>query len=803
MTSVFQDVRFALRVLRHAPAFTALAVLSIALGIGGNTAIFTLMNAFVLRLLPAPDPVQLVFVERARARGGVDTDFSYEAFQEFHDRNRTFSAIVAFDDTNISVTVDGQPEMAPAEFDGTAFFAMLGARPMIGRVFTTSEDRPGGPPVVVISYAYWNRKFARDRAALGKSVSLKRQPFTIIGVMPPEFLGRRTAGRAPDLWIPIAWQPQLRLKDHDTFEIMARLKAGVTAEQGRQDLDLLYQRYLRTAAGPRAAAQSIHLESAAHGVRRQRLTNELRLLMIAVALLLLIACANVANLLLARSAARQREVAMRVSLGATRWRLIRQLLTESLMIACAGGICGLFLAWWGSNFLLAAMGFDPIESRPDGAILGFTALVSLGTGVLFGLLPAIRSSSSGRNLSLVMRQSTPLREPGRMLQLGNTLMVIQLALSLVLVVGAGLLARSLEKLLHTDVGFERDRVLVAAAIPTFLGYEGKRELRLYETLLERMSAAPGVRSATLSRFRLFVGRWPRHFTVTPQPATAESPEAFCHPIGPRFFETMGIPLLLGREFLRSDKELAPRVAIINEAVARAHMPGVNPLGGTVRFDQGDPYTIVGVVKNVKQISMREDPPRMAIYIPYTQTPPEMLGQINFEIRTSGPPENVIATLRKVVQAVDPDLALIDIGTQAETISERMDEERSLAQLVSMFGGMALLLAMVGLYGTVSYAVARRTSEIGIRMALGAAGRDVVSMLFRETFLLVAAGFVIGVPAALAGSRLIANRLYGIVPVDPVTFAVAGAALATVAVLAALVPAFHASRVDPLVALRWE
>ena len=803
MMTFVQDLRFTLRLLRHAPAFAAIAVLSIALGIGANTAIFTLMNAFVLRLLPAPDPEQLVFVERARFRSGVETDFSYEAFEQFRDRNRTFAGMVPFDDTNISVTLDSQPEMVQAEFDSAAFFPLLGARPIIGRVFTPAEDRPGGPPVVVISYAYWNRKFARDRGVLGKNVTLKRKPFTIIGVMPPEFLGRRTAGSAPNLWIPIAWQPELRLKDHDTFEILARLKPGAAAEQGRQDLDLIYQRYLQTAPGPQLAAERIQLESAAHGVRRQRLTNELRLLMIAVGLLLLIACANVANLLLARGTARQREIAMRVSLGATRWRLVRQLLTESLMIACAGGICGLFLAWWGSNLLLAAMGFDPIESKPDGAVLGFTALVSLATGVLFGLVPAIRASSNGVNLSLIMRQSMPLREPGRMLPLGNAMVVVQLALSLVLVVGAGLLARSLEKLLNTDVGFERERVLVAAAIPTFLGYEGERELRLYETLLDRMNAVPGVRSATLSRFRLFVGRWPRRFTMASQLATGESPEAFCHPIGPRFFETMSIPLLLGREFSRGDNEHAPRVAIVNEAVVLSQMPGVNPLGRTLRFDEGDPYTIVGVVKSVKQISMREDPPRMAIYIPYTQTPAGMLGQITFEIRTSSNPASVIATLRKVVQAVDPDLALIDIGTQAETISDRMDEERSLAQLVSLFGGMALLLAIVGLYGTVSYALARRTREIGIRMALGAAGRDVVRMVLRETFLLVAAGFVIGVPAALAGSRLIANRLFGIAPVDPVTFAIAAAALAAVAVLATFVPAYRASRVDPLVALRWE
>ena len=803
MSILVQDLRFALRVLRHSPGFTAVAILSMALAIGANTAIFTLMNAFVLRFLPAPDPEQLMFVERARARGGVETDFTYEAFRQLRDHNSTFASMIAFDDTNISVTVNGQPEMVPAEFDGAGFFPLLGARASLGRAFTDAEDRDGGPPVVVISNTYWNRKFARDRAVLGQTIILKRKPFTIIGVMPIEFLGRRTAGRAPDLWIPMSWQPQLRLKDHDTFEIIARVKPGITPAQARQDLDVIYQRYLETAPGPRPAKEGIYLQSAAHGVRRQRITDELRLLTIAVGLLLLIACANVANLQLARGAARQREIAMRVSLGATRWHLIRQLLTESLLIASAGGVCGLFLAWWGSNFLLSAMGLDPIESKPGLGVLVFTALISAATGLLFGLVPAMRLATTARQLSFVMRQSMPLRERGRILPPANALVAIQLALSLVLVVGAGLLTRSLEKLLQTDVGFERDRVLVAAAIPTFLGYEGEKELRLYETLLDRLSAVPGVQSATLSRFRLFMGHWNRRFSASSQPVTGESPEAFCHPIGPRFFETMSIPVLLGREFSRGDNEFGPRVAIVNEAVARARFQGVNPIGRVVRFAEGDPYTVVGVVKNVKQISMREDPPRMAIYIPYTQTPPEMLGQITFEIRFAGAPSSIIATLRRAVRAVDPDLALIDIGTQEETIVERMDEERSLAKLVSLFGAMALLLAMVGLYGTVSYALARRTSEIGIRMALGAAGRDVLRMVLRETFRLVAMGFVIGVPVAFAGSRLIANRLFGIAPADPVTFAGAAAALATVAVLATIVPAVRASRIDPLVALRWE
>jgi predicted permease len=791
MISLIHDLRYSWRLLGRSPGFAAVAILSIALGIGANIAIFSLMNAFVLRLLPVPNPQQLIFVERASAQGGVERDFPYQVFEQLRDHNRTLESSCAFDDTNISLSIDGQPEMAPAEFDSASIFPLLGAHPLLGRVFTAVEDHPGGPQVVVISYAYWNRRFARDRTALGKQVMLKRMPFTIVGIMPPEFLGRRTAGSAPSLWIPMAWQPQLRLKDHDTFEIMARLNPGVSAEHARQDLNVIYQQFLKTAPGPRPGAQTIYVESAAHGERHQALASELRLLMVAVGLLLLIACSNVANLMLARATNRQREIALRVSLGATRWRLVRQLLIESLIVALAGGICGLFLARWGADFLGSAMRLDPVEFQPD-RVLGFTALITIATGFLSGLIPALRSSSA-----LATRSS---RRRGAF---DSTLVVVQIALSLVLVAGASLLTRSLMKLFSTDVGFERDQVLVAAAIPTFLGYEGEKELRLYETLLDRMNAVPGVDSATLSRFRLFQGHWERPFTVSAKPATSNSPEAFWHPIGPRFFETMRIPKLLGREFLPSDQAHAPLVAIVNEQLARTQFPGANPLGRMVRAEEGDPYTIVGVVQNVKQVSMREDPPRMAVYIPYTQTPPEMLGQINFEIRTAGSPLIVSAGLRRAVRAVDPDLPLLDLETQAEAIAAHMDDERALAKLVSLFGALALLLATVGLYGTMSYSLARRTSEIGIRMAVGAARSDVVQMVLRETFQMVLAGFAIGVPLALAGSRLIANRLFGVTPADPTTFLLAAALLAAVALIAACIPANRAARVDPLVAVRWE
>lgn len=802
MPTVIQDLRYSLRILRRAPGFTAIAVLSIALGIGSSTAIFSLLNAFVFRLLPAPDPEQLVFVKRVTGRSGIETDFPYEAYAAMRDHSRSLADSFAYDDTNISVSFNGQAAISPAEFAGASSFPLLGGHTLFGRVFTAADDRLGSPPVVVISYAYWTRSFGRDPTILGKKVSLKRMPFTIVGVMPQKFLGRRTAGNVPDLWIPLAWQPQLRLKDHDTLEVMARLKTGVSAEQARQDLNQIYQQYLKSAPGPHPAAQSIFLDSAAHGVSRKWLASELRLLMIAVGLLLLIACANVANLLLTRAANRQREIAMRVSLGATRGRVVRQMLTESLVIAILGGICGLFLAWWASNLLLVTMGFDKSEWQPDGLVLTFTAAVSLVTALLFGLAPAIRSAAAGHNLSLAMRSSTA-RTNGNVVPLSKALVVAQIGLSMVLLVGAGLLTRSLQKMQRVNVGFARDHVLVAAVAPTFLGYEGPRELRLYETLLDRIRAVPGVESATISRLRLLQGHWVRHFSPSAQVAQSESPEAFCHPIGTRFFETMRIPQLLGREFLASDTETAPRVAIINKQLAGNEFPGVNPLGRMIRFEQGDPYTVVGVVENTKQISTREESPRMAIYIPLTQTPADLMGQANLEIRTANTPDVVSAGLRQAVHSVDPDLALDDIEAEDAVITAGLADDRSFAQLVSAFSGLALLLATIGLYGTISFALTRRTQEIGLRMAVGASQSDVIQVIARETLLLVLTGFTAGVPVALAGTRLIANRLFGVTAGDPSILAFAAGVLAVTAVIAALVPAYRASRVDPLVALRWE
>ena len=803
MALLVAELRGSLRLLRRAPGFASVAVLTIALGIGANAAMFNLMNAFVLRRLPAPNPEQLVFVKRAGSQGGLRADFPHEAYRQLRDHNHTLASSFAFDDTNASLSIDGQPEMVAAEFDSASIFPMLGAQPLLGRVFTPEDDRPGGPRVLVISYAYWNRRFARDRAVLGRSVTIQRTPFTIIGVMPREFLGRRTAGAAPSLWIPLAWQPQLRLKDHDTFEIMARLKAEVSLERASPDLNLTYQQFLNTTPGPRPETQTIYLESAAHGERSPALANELRLLLLANGLLFAIACANVANLMLARAANRQRETALRISLGATRWRLIRLSLSDGLILAFAGGVAGLLLAWWGSKFLGLAMNLGPAEFKLDGAMLGYIVFLTASAGFLSGLMPAVRTSSGGYNLSLGIRAASPLRVFGCRLSLNSALVVLQIACSLVLVAGAGLLSRSLLKLLSTDVGFEQGQVLVAWAIPTFLGYEGEKELRLYDQLLDGMNAVPGVKSATLSRFRLFEGHWERRFTVSAQPAGAESLQAFCHPIGPRFFETMRIPKLMGREFLRSDTEHAPRVAIVNKQLARTQFPNDNPLGHAIRFADGDPYTVVGVVQNVKQRDMREDPPRMAVYIPYTQTPREMLGQINFEIRTGDAPLSVVAGIRRAVHQVDPDLPLIGIETQAAVIAGRMQEERSLAQLAGLFGGMAWLLATVGLYGSISFSLARRSNEIGIRMAVGAASSDITRMVLRETFLLVLAGFAAGIPMGLAGSRLIASRLYGVAPADPVTLIFAAATLTGMAVIAACVPANRAARVDPLVALRWE
>ncbi len=652
--------------------------------------------------------------------------------------------------------------------------------------------------MAVISHAYWERRFARDPAAVGKTIYAGKIPFTVIGVTPPGFFGRSIAGRSADVVLPLFMHPQLWLRgeSHGTYEMWGRLKPGVSPEQARAELDVIYQQSLMQEAGSQTAprtgqetgAQRIEVISALRGQENwiNDFGTQLPILLAVVGMVLLIACVNVANLLLARAAARQKEIAVRLSLGASRGRLVRQLLTESTLLAVLGGLLGLVLARWSADFLLTVISTGetaiPADLRPNVKMLAFTGAVSLLTGLLFGLAPALAATRI--NLTQMLKEGEAGAE-SRPRRLARLLVIAQVAIALVLLTGAGLLIGSLRRLYAVDTGFERKQVLRMWVHPVLIGYDHVKELRLYQTLLERMNAIPGVHSASLARF--VAGRG--------------------GPVGPRFFQTMGIGLVQGREFTATDSADSSRVAVISETVARKHFPNHNPLGQLLPHEVAARYgggsiQVVGVVKDVKE-GLRSQRWTERVYIPYTQAPPQSLGQANLFVRVAGNPQSLIPGLRRVAQAVDPDLAFADIKTQAEETNQWVVEERSLATLLSFFGALALGLASLGLYGVMSYTVAQSTREIGLRMALGAEPRDILKLVVGHGMLLTGAGVTLGLAGAVAVTRVMTSWLFGVSATDQFTFGVSTLLLVGVAFVACFVPARRATKVEPMIALRCE
>jgi predicted permease len=819
MDGLLQDVRYGVRVLMKAPVVTGVAVLTLALGIGANTAIFSLADAFLWSRLPVKDPEQLVFVYAWLPSGRTEWSFPHATVERFRDANQSLSGLFAYDDTHVAVTIDGQPEYVDADFVSGSYFDVLGVGAGRGRTFTVQDDQPGRAVVAVLSDGYWQRRFARDPAVVGRTIYVGKVPVTIIGVTPPGFFGRKVAGRSADLVLPMFIQPRLALKDHDTFAVMARLAPGVPAEQARQDLDLIYRRALTETAGavvsPQAAQEirqrAIQLAPGVRGTSNEGtdLGTQLPILLAVVGIVLLIACVNVANLQLARATARQKEIAVRLSIGAGRGRLVRQLLTESVLLGILGGALGLLLAGWGVGVLTAVLstGRSPIVFTfgANPRLLAFTAAVSLLTGVLFGLVPAL--SATRVDLSPMFKggaeRSTPPPWRRRMAQ---SLVVSQMALSLALLVGAGLLIRTLQRLYSVDPGFEREKVLLTWVLPALNGYDEARESALYRELLARMNAMPGVQSATLSRYRLVTGRPYRDVWVRRSGSPAdEGRRVYCGVVGPRFFETMGITLLQGREFSSTDDAAAPRVAVISESLARAAFPGANAIGRQIGFDgshTADDAQVIGVVRDLNR-RLVERSPEDAIYVPVSQAPPDSLGQMNLVLRTAARPASVTSALRSAVRSIDKDLPLEAVQTQAQEVDDYLGGRRALAQTLGFFGALALLLAAIGLYGTMSYAVGRRTREIGIRLALGAQRTDMLWMVLREASLQVVAGIAVGAVIALAAARLIASVLFGVGVTDPLTFAAAVLVMTATALAASYLPARRATRVDPMVSLRYE
>jgi predicted permease len=838
---MIQDIRFGLRMLIKHKGFTAVAILTLALGIGANTAIFSLVNAVLIEQLPVKEPEQLVLfnwttgpkLPLRQFKGSLEPDpatgirtstyFTYPIFEQFRAHNQTLESMFAFAKLEqLSVNIDGQAEIVEGQLVSGSYFDGLGVSPALGRTISESDDTAAASPTVVISHRYWQRRFGGDPAVIGKSININRLTCTIIGITPPEFSGASEVSDAPALSIPMALEPQINissaLKEPTNWwiRIMGRLKSGASTEQVQASMAGLFQQTIleQQSANLEEGTElkdlpALKIVSGSQGLTamRRAYVQPLRIMMAVVGLILLIACANIANLLIARTASRQKEIAVRLALGASRLRLFRQLLTESLMLALAGGAMGVALAYWSKDLLQGARIYGvslQLDVNLDLRVLGFTAAISLLTGILFGLAPAWRATWS--DPSPAMKQNTRSSNSDSRSLLSKSLVVTQVALSLMLLISAGLFVRTLRNLQDVDAGFNTEKLLLFRVDPRLNGYSAAQIASLYQQMIEQIEALPGVSSATISRHRMIGGSAAidRGYVEGRTPPPHENNQVYVNRVRPNFFETMEIPLILGRSLSQRDDGRATKVAVINQTMAREYFGEENPIGkrfGFGRQENSNQIEVVGIVQDAKYFNLRDETPATA-YISYLQYP-SSLGQMSFSVRTTDDPAAMTSAIREAVHEIDQNIPLFEVNTQNEQINASLAEERLFANLSSLFGVLALLLACIGLYGVMSYTVARRTNEIGIRMALGAQSGKVVWMVMRETLFLVLTGAVIGVLGALSATLWISSMLFGLTPSDPTTIAAATLLMVTVAALTGYLPARRASRVDPLIALRHE
>jgi predicted permease len=801
------------------PGFAIVAVLTLALGIGANAAIFSASDAVILKLLPVRNPKQLVYF-RLLSPQEHGSAFSRTEFAQFLEQSHSFSGMFAFDTLRLMGTAGGQSEFVSGECVSGTFFSVLGVDVTLGRPLTSGDDQPGKPAVAVISHDYWKRRFALDPSVPGKTITLKGVSFTIVGVAPARFRGIEL-GDAMDIWVPLAFWEQLRLNDHLTLGVMARMKPQAGAKQAGAEITLIDQQFAAAALGSKITllagrdlqARSVELVPGGRGLfdLPDQLPRSLLVLTMVVGLVLLIACANVANLLLVRSVSRRKEIAVRLALGAPRIRLFRQLLTESLLLAVAGGALGLLLASWSTNSLIGLLSnggaLRALDVRTDVRTLCFALAVSFFTCLLFGIAPALWATRMDAAVTL---KSASHSEGANAPRLGpRTISVIaQVSLSVLLLVSTGLLVRSLQRLSMVDAGFRQDNILLVSLYPTLSGYQGARELALYARAREGVSAVPGVASATFSRFGMLSGgRWIRVAThLTSGDKGEKDLKVNCNPVAPRFFETMGIPMILGRDFTAADGQQAPRVAIVSESFSHRYFPDEIALGKQLLFKDaktGDPIVVVGVVKEVKALSLRERESLPQIYIPLAQAPADLLGQMTMEVRTAMEPVAAATAVRDAVRDVDANLPVVQIITQKAQTEGTLQNERSLSTLSSVFGILALLLACLGQYEIAAYSVAARTREIGIRMALGARPVEVHRMVIRQGMRLAAIGIALGLAGALVVSRILASLLFAVSGADSLIYAGVSILLILVALAACYIPARRAAAVDPMIALRYE
>jgi predicted permease len=847
LDTVFRDLKYTYRTLARTPGFTAVAVLTLALGIGANTAIFSLLDQVLLRLLPVKDPQQLVLLTMKGRHYGSNwggNAISHPMFRDFRDHNEVFSDMFCRFPTSASLSFGQQAERVSVELVSGTYFSTLGVVPAMGRILTPGDDVvPSGHPYVVLNYNFWKTRFAGDPQIVGKTLNVNNYKMTVVGVAQEGFDGVEL-GFSPKIFIPIVMQPQimvgnpedmLKTRRNRWVNAFGRLKPGISQQLAKAALQPFMHSMLEMEVQQKEFSHASEYDrgeflkcwidvlpgSQGRSSTRRQLTTPLWVLMATTGVVLLIACANLANLMLVRGSGRVKEIAVRLAMGATRPRIIGQLLIESLSLSALGGITGLAVAFWADRALMkiylpSDSGGMHISSAPDLRILLFNLAVTVVTGIIFGLVPALQTTKP--NIAGTLKeQAGAVVGGGGNHRLRKGLVVAQVTLSLLLLIGAGLFVRSLANLRNLGPGFSPERLVGFQIDPSLNGYTAERLKVFYPQLSDALSSIPGVRSVGLASMRILEdNEWDSSMSVegfTPAKPD-ESAEPYMNAISPNYFATLGVPIVAGRDFTMNDRHVVkhgpeewnwmPTTIMINEKFAKKYFAGRNPIGLHLGFgtDPGTPtdMEVIGVVKDFKYTNLRDEIPEQA-YVPYLGD--RFLTGMTLYIRTTADPNQLMSTVRSTVRDIDPNVPVYSMRTTEVTINESLSTERMIASLSAVFGFLATLLAVIGLYGVMAYTVAQRTREVGIRIALGAARGNVVWLVMREVLLLVVIGVIAGVTASLALTRVVQSQLFGLTPHDPLTLGLATAALALVACAAGYIPAFRASRLDPMAALRYE
>ncbi len=826
------ELRFTFRSLQRSPLFVSIAIISLALGIGANTAVFTLLNQVLLRMLPVENPQAIVQLKEVGDFHGSNTglnSLSFPIYRDFSEQNQVFSGVLCRYSMPFSLSFGGRNERAGGEIVSGTYFPVLGVHPALGRLFTAADDRTrGGAPFAVLGYDFWQNRFAADRSIVGKQILVNNHRLTIIGVTAQGFYGMEPLVTA-QIYVPVMMARELTQEEKPFddrgrrwLQVFARLKPGVSPTEAKASLAPIFHRIIQSEVSedrfahttPYVRQQYLRMKldvipgGSGQSYAREFLGAPLWALMAMVGLVLLIACANVANLILARSASRQKEIAVRLAIGASRWRIIRQLLFESLLLSLAGGALGLAVSTWTVRLLGGLMPqIDPpiqFATAPDWRVLAFALLVSLATAVIFGLIPALQATRP--DLAPTLKDQATAVAGGGQSSWRKLLVCAQVSLSLLLLIGAGLFIGTLQNLKKLSPGFEVNSLLSFSVDPTLSGYDKDRAKLFYRQLAANLSALPGVRSAALCVVApLNFDEWDSTVAVEGYAAKpGEDMSPYMNYISPGFFETLKIPIFEGRAFTDRDTRGAPKVAVVNEEFAKRYFGRQSPLGRHIGMG-GDPGTktdieIVGVVRNTKYQTMREKTHKQ-LFIPYLQN--DWATQMTAFVRTDLDSHYMFPALRSAVRKLDTNLPIYNMKTEERQMSDVLVVERLVATLSTAFGVLATVLAAIGLYGVMAFLVSRRTREIGVRMALGALTGDVLWLVMREVLIVAGLGILIGLPVALAATRLVASQLYGVSPSDPVTIVVATFGILFIALLSGYLPARRAVRVDPLRALRYE